>query len=87
MGWLIGPTLAAAMLSALALYVYDRVIVASAHGLFSSITRAGLSIGVGASVLMVALLRRFDDSTRRFMSGSKEVGKAAKSLYKIKRFW
>lgn len=87
MGWLIGPALAAAMVSAFVLYIYDHFIATSAHSLFSSVTRAGLSIGVGAGILMSALLHSFDDGTRWFRRGSKEVGRTAKSLPRIKRFW
>lgn len=87
MGWLIGPALAAALLAALILYIYDHIIAAGVHGLFAGVTRVCLAVGVGTSVITVSLLRSFDDRTRWFRHGSKGVGRRPKSFPKIKKFW
>ena len=87
MGWLIGPALAAAMLSAFAMYIYDHFLAAGVHSLFASITRPLIAVGVGTSVITVSLLRGFDDRTRWFRRGSKEGGKREKHFPRIKRFW
>ena len=87
MGWLTGPALTAVLFAAFVVYIYDHVFVAGAHSLLTGIVRACLAVGVGTSVITVSLLRNFDASTRWFRRGSKEVGKPAKSLRRIKRFW
>ena len=86
MGWLAGPTIVAGICGILVVYIYDHV-VTGPHGIFASIARVALFLGSFAFVATHSLLRSFDDRTRWFRHGSKEVGVPVKSPHRIKRFW
>lgn len=80
MGWLVGPALAAAVLSGFLLYIYDHFIAAGAHGILSGLARACLAIGAGTAVIAISLLRSFDERTRWIRGKHKEVKSPAKSF-------
>lgn len=85
MGWLAGPAIAAAMVSLLAVYLYNHVIVGP-HGILSSIAKVGIFVGSFTFVATYSLLHSFDEHTRWLTHRGKEVGKRPKFLSKIK-FW